>query len=422
MRSRKVLWVSFLLGFATGCDDAVRPEHTVRIAAKSQPRTVSNPVLSDAVWSINLAECIHCHRGAPYPAGIDLATRSSLLPAQVQLVYDGVSREMAPAVGAPLARADYDSLLRWAVTNGATPYSVQIPATFSWSMNEQLAGAPLGSDATAPHRFFGFRVEDLARTGSLLVESKTDASGQTHVGIALFEQTPVDPDSFTSSTHPVNYIMSAGVPWSGRWKQMQFSGYVMVDRWAFVTFHTKLLQKGPSPRGSRERRDYVRLQIDRDFMSWRSKVPPADKTETYPWSGPDPLLTAAPGYALDVSTGYLNQSKWYRVEGSIAQVGSFMRYVAHLKDPATGSTICSVGGERSDVDDAYGSVTFGKYSESGGSVSNPKKTRFAEWEFEVQELYGSGDQNPGMVRRVGSGRMHVNEASTPGPREFFKGR
>jgi hypothetical protein len=395
MRARDAVLVALGLSLVVpACrerDALVQPAGGAHATGTPEAAAVAFP--SDLYAQVR-SECVHCHSAAPFPADIDLTTASSLLPSQVQMLYDGVASESAPAAGAPLVRSTYTALLDWAVANGAQHRAVQVPATAAWTMAEQLAGAAVGSSAVAPGRFFGFRIEDLRRTSSLLVDRHTDAAGQTHTGIALVDQQSVDPDSFTSSTHPVNYVVIDGLEWNGRWRQLRFSGYMVIDRWAFIAFHIKLLEKGPSPNGSRRQRHYVRLQIDRDWMSWRSKVPPADGIETYPWSGADPSLTAAPGWSLNAATGYLNQTKWYYVEGSITEVGGVMRYLATLRDAATGATICGVGADRQGAAEAYGSTAFGKYSESGSSSSGPKKTRFADWTFQVDDLYGGGATPP----------------------------
>src|SRR5262249_13193340 len=153
-----------------------------------------------------------------------------------------------------------------------------------------IAGAANGSDGQASGRFFGFAIEDLARS-PLTIEDYTDNQGVTKRGVALQDFHSVNQDSFDLSTHPVNYIVPDGLAWNGRPIEMTFSGWVVQDRHMGLFFHSRELRKGASPSAAREKRTYVRLQIDQDYFAWRGKKSDyVDNIETFPWNTapPDP--------------------------------------------------------------------------------------------------------------------------------------
>jgi hypothetical protein len=362
--------------------------------APAAPST--QPQMSDGVWAVNKAECLWCHTYEPFPHNIDLRTREAVLQSQIQLFYNGVNQEMAPAIHL-LTDADRESLLAWAVQNGAQPATWMIPRTYDWSMDEQLAGAAEGSSAVAPGRFFAFDIEDswiyganVKGTSPLTVKTWTDNSGiGPFKGIALSRIRSVDPDSFPASTHPSFYGVPDGVPWHGRFKLMTFQGYVRQDRWSSFVVHTHRLA---AP--GRSHRDYVRFQIDRDAISIRS-TPTA--TETWPWGGsasnpgPDGKLTGT----LNKSGIYLSDSKWFFMRGSVSRDGTTIRYTLQVEDPVNGAVIASLAAARPDGPDVMGGFAFHKYSQNNAG----KATMFARWEVHVTEIEGIESSSPSVAPR-----------------------
>lgn len=348
------------------------------------------PQMSSGFWAIRHTHCVDCHGANPLPATIDLRTRSSLTTSQVQMVYDGVALEKAPQ-GHLLATADRDTILRWAVQNGATPYQTTVPSTHYWSQSTQMAGAANGSDGQAPGRFFGFAIEDLART-PLSVENYTDNQSVTRQTLSLQDFHTVNQDSFSLSTHPVNYVMADGVAWGTRVKEFEYAGYVVQDRHMGVFFHSRELRKGPSTAGARDRRTYVRLQVDQDYFAFRSKKAGyTDTVETFPWNTApaDPFLTAQSGYSLGVNGFFLSSSRYYWVKVTAQIVGSVMRYHAWLyQDGPAGTLIAEIGAERSDPSEAFGGYGFFTYTQN----TTNHKDRWAGWEMFASSMFGSGQQ------------------------------
>jgi len=367
------------------------------IAARPAPDSATSQLtMSDAVWAINMNECLWCHAYAPFPHDIDLRTRGTVLQSQIQLFYNGVYQEMAPAVQL-LTDADRKTLLAWAVTNGAQAATWTIPRTYDWSMDEQLAGAAEGSSAVAPGLFFAFDIEDSWIYGAnvngaspLTVKTWTDSYGiGPFKGIALARYRSVNQDSFPLSTHPSFYGVPDGVPWHGRFKLMTFQGYVRQDRWSSFVVHTHQLA---AP--GRSHRDYVRFQIDRDAISIRS-TPTA--TETWPWGGSssnpgsDGKLTGT----LNKSGIYLSDSKWYFIHGSVSRDGATIRYVLQVEDPVNGAIIASLAGERADGPNVAGGFAFHKYSQNNLG----KSTMFARWEVHVTEIQSTASSPPRTTSR-----------------------
>jgi hypothetical protein len=350
------------------------------------------PAAIAGTWTFNtttkaaaILYCVQCHATTPAPAGYSMPWNgASITGPSLQGIYDAIAYEPAPA-NRMLPAATKTAFLNWAVGQGATEYAVTVPEAAAWNMTNHIGGASNGSDAAAAGKFMGFRVEDLGRTSNFIVQTYTDRNNVTKKGIEFYEDVQVDQDSFSESNNPTNYIFVDGLDFNGRWKELTATGYVTQDRWSFIGFHTQEMKKGSSPFGAREQRTYVRLQVDRDWISWRGKEIPADETETYPWDGADPILTAD-SQGLNDSV-FLNDDEWYRVDVSIADHGTYIRYYATVK--TVGGTLkAEVAGTRPDDGTAFGSFFFGKYSTN----NTGKKTRFAEWDFSVTGIQGGGTQ------------------------------
>lgn len=370
-----------------GCD--VAPLETMRKAAP--PTTTTSWTFDSNAWTVAKASCIQCHQSAPYPAGIEIHPISGggQLVGSMSLnnIFDGVAYEKAPA-HKRLLTPDKSYFLTWLADQGATWHNPSVPATLSWSMATQIGSASDGTSAAAPGKFFGFRVEDLARLDSqtFIINTYTDRNGVSKKCIEFSETASVNPDSFPSSSNPTSYIFIDGLAWTGRMRTVEAHGYVVQSRWLFIGFTTMEMKKGASPNAAREQRDYVRLQIDRDWVSWRGKKIPADGVETYPWSGADPYLTAG---SEGLNDGvFLNDDEYYRVDVSITDLGSTLKYYATVK--TVGGTLkAEVAGTRSDTGSPHGSIFFGSYSTN---TNTSKRDRFAEWEV-TATLYGAGNES-----------------------------
>ena len=162
-------------------------------------------------------------------------------------------------------------------------------------------------------------------------------------------------------------------------------------------FHSHELRKGASPAQAREKRTYVRLQIDQDYFAWRGKKSDyVDNIETFPWNTapPDPWLVDEPGYQAGVNGFFLSSSRWYWVEGSITLVSGRMRYHARLKTAPAGAVIAEAGAERADIAEAYGSFGFFSYTQNSAG----HKDRWADWTVDAPSLFGAG--SPGGHRPI----------------------
>jgi len=387
---KRIVLAALLLAGCTG-EQAVAPKKP-----KVDDRTATAWTFDANAWTVAKASCIQCHQASPYPAGIEIHPISGggqIVGSSLQAIFDGVAYEKAPA-HKDLLTPDQSWFLTWAADQGANWHNPGVPSTLSWSMTTQIGSASNGSSAAAAGKFFGFRVEDLARldTNTFLINSYTDRNGVTKKGIEFAETASVNADSFSSSDNPTSYIFIDGLSWGGRMRTLEASGYVTQSRWIFIGFHTQEMKKGTSPTGSREKRDYIRLQIDRDWISWRGKKIPADNVETYPWSGSDPYLTAG-SEGLNDGGFYLNDDEWLFVEVAITDLGSTLKYYATVKKRNSGTglftdLVAEVAGTRSDTGSPHGGMFFGGYSTN----SSGKKDRFAEWVVEA-DLYGAGQES-----------------------------
>ena len=366
------VWVLVGMFPMFACRGLQEPESNNKVAP---PATQATWTFDAKSWLVVKDACHQCHHSAPYPAGVQIhANGRQLVGPSIQALFDGVADERAP-LNRGLSATDKDVLLRWAVSQGATWHTPVVPAAISWSMNAQIAGAAEGSDAAGPGKFFGFRVEDMARLDPAYfkIKSYTDRNGITKKGIEFAEFTSVNPDSFTSSTNPTSYIFIDGLAFGTRMREFTIRGFCTQSRWIFIGVHTGEMKKGPSPYGSRTQREYIRAQIDRDWVSLRGKKIPADNIETYPWGGQDPFLTAASGQVLN-DGGYLNDDEWLRFTFTGKDLGSTFRYDLLLQR-VDGTEVAHVAGDRADSDGVHGGVFFGGY---GKNSSTSKKDRFAE--------------------------------------------
>ena len=334
-----------------------------------------------AAWAVSKASCNACHNAAPYPASYQIhpvTGGGEITGASIQGIFDAVAYEMAPANKA-LVTYDKEKMMQWAEGQGATWSNPTVPSNLSWSMTTQIGSASNGTSAAAAGKFFGFRVEDNARldTSTFIINTYNDRNNLSLKCIEISETADTDPDSFSSSENPTSYVFVDGLAWNGRMREVEFSGYVCQSRWAFIGFHTREMKKGASPTASREPREYVRLQIDRDWISWRGKKIPADGVETYPWSGADPWLTATSD-GLNDGGFYLNDDEWYWVEGAITDLGSTVEYYAEVWDIGGSGQglLAQIGGTRTDNSNVYGGIFFGTYSTHSQTT---KKDRFADW-------------------------------------------
>ena len=331
-------------------------------------------------WSVAKNACHQCHHTAPYPATFEMhASGTRLVGPSIQTFFDGIALEKAPA-NRRLSALEKDTLLRWAVSQGATWQTPVVPAAIKWSMDEQIAGAAEGSSAAAPGRFFGFRVEDLARLdpATFKIKSYTDRNGVTKKGVEFGEFTSINQDSFASSNNPVSYIFIDGLAYGTRMREFTIKGFCSHARWCFIGVHTKEMKKGPSPYDSRKQREYVRAQIDRDWVSVRGRKIPADGIETYPWGGPDPFLTAPAGEHLNEGQ-YQVDDEWLKFTFTGKDLGNTFRY-AFLVEKVDGTDVAYVVGDRPDGTDVNGGFFLGGY---GLNSSSSKRDRFAEVTIEA---------------------------------------
>lgn len=267
-----------------------------------------------------------------------------------------------------------------------------MPSTFAFSQASHDAGKSAGTNATDAGEYFRFRIEDLSRaTGSspnwrLKYENFNDRNDLEKFCLSLRDTIAVNADSFTTSTHPVNYIVADGVSWCGRVREFTYEGWVVQDRHMGVFFHTRELRKGPgSTNQARTKRTYVRCQIDQNGFALRAKQADyTDNVETIPWNTApsDPVLVAEDGFDTMDTTIFLNNDQWYWVSITATIVANeYMNYHAVLKTGPSGTLIAEIGADRTDgLAEAYGGFGFFTYSENGSG--SHKRDRWSGWTME----------------------------------------
>lgn len=82
---RRILFLVLLLA---GCRNDLPMD---AVQGKALPSVAYAPQISPRFWAIRHTNCIDCHGASPFPASIDLRTKSSLTSGQVQAVYDGIA-------------------------------------------------------------------------------------------------------------------------------------------------------------------------------------------------------------------------------------------------------------------------------------------------------------------------------------------
>jgi hypothetical protein len=347
--------------------------------------------LSSANWTTAKTYCNWCHQSAGthgYSAGVELHAISGggqIVVTNAQQWYDGIRYEKAPQ-GVMLPEYNRSQMLAQAIDAGATPYDVTIPTTIAWSESLQIAGASNGSDAFAPGKFRGERIEDAMQSPSLLIEDYTDRNSLTLRGVALFDQTTVPVDSFQPSHNPVNYIMPDGVAWNGRFKQFKAWGYIVNDTHSGFFFHCRTLHKGDSDQESREPRTYVMAVFSPSKFSLHSKNAPAGSIETPPWTGEsETRLTAVSGYSLvrDSLNLHNDQHYWMHVEATIS--GGTVTYYATLSD-GPGQTPFSITKATATTGDFFGGWGWRQYTTN----ANNHKMRISGWYVYATSVEGGG--------------------------------
>jgi hypothetical protein len=210
---------------------------------------------------------------------------------------------------------------------------VAIPATYHWELNNVIAGLPDG--AVLPG--FGFVLEDgFIDASPWRVATYTDRFGIRGRGVALNQTHSTSAAVFPQSHNPSSYFVFKGVPWHGRFHDMRFEGDVRVDRWISVGMQAAELQ----PTG-RSKRDYVRLQFDRDAICLRSGP---TVTETWPWggSGSAPGADARLTGTLNTSGFYQPNNEWLHFVFTASRVTGGVRWTALVTRRGTGATVANL--------------------------------------------------------------------------------
>jgi hypothetical protein len=168
------------------------------------------------------------------------------------------------------------------------------------------------------------------------VATYRDRFGISYRSIALDQTHLVDRSVFPPSRNPSSYFVFQGIPWHGRLHDLRLEGDVRVDRWMSVGLEAAELQ----PPG-RDRRDYVRLQFDRDAVSLRSG-PTA--FETWPWGGSasSPGPDARLGGTLDTRGLYQRNDEWLHFVLISARAAGGVRWTAEVTRRGTGATVASL--------------------------------------------------------------------------------
>ena len=321
------VWMA-LLGCSTE-PTAVGPAE--RFAAKNGPETAATVTMPDDVWNVVQQRCVWCHTPQHPTGGFDFTQRAQTLTT-VQAIGAGVQQEMAPLV-VRLPGAEKRTILDWVARTTGPPPAVAIPAVYHWELNNVIAGLPDG--AVLPG--FGFVLEDgFIDSSPWKVATYTDRFGIRGRGVALNQSHSTAAAIFPQSHNPSSYFVFKGVPWHGRFHDMRLEGDVRVDRWISVGMQAGELQ----PTG-RSKRDYVRLQFDRDAICLRSG-PTA--TETWPWGGssgtpgPDTRLTGT----LNASGFYQQNNEWLHFVFTATRTTGGVHWTALVTRRGTGATVATL--------------------------------------------------------------------------------
>lgn len=331
---RKCARVAGLVGMwmvLQGCGPEPTPVGPAAKAASGGPETNAVVAFPADVWSVVQERCVWCHTPQNPTGGFDFTQRTQTLATVREIGY-AVQQEMAPLV-VRLPAAEKRTILNWvAAATGPWP-QVQVPASYHWELQNVIAGLPDG----APVPGFAFAVEDgWIDSRPWTVATYTDRFGIRFKGVALAQSRFTDSRIFSSSRNPSSYLVFKGVPWHGRFHDMRMEGDVRVNRWISVGMQARDMQ--PSGRG---RRDYVRLQFDRDAISLRSAP---TVTETWPWGGSG-AVPGADGKLtgnLNASGFYQRNDEWLHFVLTSARVPEGVRWNALVTRRGTGAVVASL--------------------------------------------------------------------------------
>jgi hypothetical protein len=304
------------------------------------------PPVDRDFWAIMDQSCLWCHTTQNPEAGFDFSNHTIDASGYNEMA-NGVQLEMAPLMER-LQRRDKDVLLGWLAARGATIPPEDIPSRYRWTLADEIASLPDG--ATAPG--FAFIIEDgFIDQQAWTVSTYTDKHGRTYRGIALDQQRQVDQSIFTSSRNPSSYLIFRGVPYHGRFFNSRMEGDVRVGRWMSVGMATRTME----PTG-RDKREYVRLQFDRDAISLRSAP---TRLETWPWGDEaDGRLTGN----LNASGFYQTSSEWLHFVFESKRQADGVHWTAVVTNPQTGAVLADLHGVESLADPLQGTFFLHSYS------------------------------------------------------------
>lgn len=319
------------------------------------------PGVDPSFWAVMDRSCLWCHTVENPEADFEFASRV-ITPSQYNEMATGIQLEMAPLMER-LDRRDKSVLLDWLAERGATIPPEDIPSHYRWTLDDEITGLPDG----APAPGFAFIIEDgFIDKQAWTVTTYTDRHGRTYRGVTLDQQRQVDQSIFSSSRNPSSYLVFQGVPYHGRFFNSRMEGDVRVGRWMSVGMATRTME----PTG-RDKREYVRLQFDRDAISLRSAP---TRLETWPWGDDaDGRLTGN----LNATGFYQGSSEWLHFVFESKRQVDGVHWTALVTNPHSGEVLADLHGVES-LDDAL-QGTFFLHSYSTGD-----KDMWANLVFETQ--------------------------------------
>lgn len=423
----KKLLVALLV--LAGCRTDAPPTAVEQAAKATPPHVATNTYYFTAKAYIPAKRaCWGCHAvaspdGQGYPAGVEIHLTGGptgshvIVPGTIQDMMDAMADDRAPA-NHPLTGGERDTLMQWAIAQGAVTVNTTVPSTFSWSFNTHTQYLTFGSTASGyqPGGFHSFAVERIDVRANLKLDNYQESS--THccssspnnghaapynlpaLWMSYYNSTTTD--SFTASDDGTFYISPAGVPWNSRLKGAKwYRGYVQIRNRLFIAVDVMEDRRGFTVGNRRGFRDYVRFQVEgnsnRKAGFRMKKTGFADDYETVgAWeshAGPSELTDDGAYSMIVTDTNGWDESlwndAWYFMEVQVYDESGYEHFRGRLydDDPSTNQNaalIVECGAKRSGTG-KYGGFAWGWYERQDAQYN-----RIAGWTVTADAMQGAG--------------------------------
>ncbi len=392
----------FVLAFALGgCRDTLPTEASKSLPEANPKILTTYNIPSGALTTLVAARCAECHQGTPNsPNGVVITSGSpwTISGVTAQTLHDHVCDGRAP-VNRILTNGEYTNYFNWTVgVLGADPNTCTVPSTLHWEMEDHISGLSLPTDGEATGLFHARTVEDNSDVELEILNYTESYRNWTKKCVRFADYDSVPLSIHSSSDDPVNYVFIRNFPYGTRIKAFVAEGYVRIDNRVFFGFHMQEMKQGPTASSRRDKRTYMRFQMEDYKLGFRSKTEDVeDDLETIgAWQNDDDnILVESTLYeepVLDVDgVGDFIYERFYFCRVTVTNASGYTHMKGEVwdKDPSLGGATLKgiASAQRGNV--TFGGVTWGTYERNSTNPS-PKSNWLSEWVIDATSMEGAG--------------------------------